>query len=899
MKKLINENEINKNNNMNIKSSSQLKLNITGHYKIDLQKDNQELNNNEKDNGNNSDNDNIENYTERPEKKINFINDFYLNEERKVSPKTIDGKEIVHISDIIGDEGRQPILLTMIDSNLHNFSASKISSRTFGIIKSYAANTNQGIVRDYNEDRVSIIINMNRPEYYTSSQPWPKISYFGVFDGHAGNKCAEFLRDNLLKYIISNNFFPNDIPKAIKFGFKKIDEDYLKNYAYIDGNLIDNSGSCGLILLIVKNIIYIGNVGDSRCLGSFQNGKIQKDITIDHKPNSPLEKKRIIKNGGKIYQTQTPLEEDDLYKNNILIGPYRVIPGKLSVSRTVGDAEGKIEAIGGKKNVIISIPDIYKYNLEKDDIDFFILGCDGIYDQLSSKDVLDCAWNIIKNNQEIYKKSKNKRKNKNIFKGNYGNEINMNTTSGNIVDLILKASMLRKSFDNVTCLFISFKDFFDSSEKNEINKKPGLKDELLRNRSNIENIENLKKNDLIRFNKEIINSKANLSAQNFFNKENKDDFFSKNKLNLDDNNKVERNKVRIMTLPNQNINLKLNNKDEDKNNNCDNDNKKILIKNKTEVNLISNIKNKNDEVFKGKGNMERSNSFSNNLNENNLGNIKNNNLTTNTPIIKDKIKRKVFTNSILFSNTQIIDINRNKKKNNNKLKINNRIILNNKKEEDLRHSSYNKKIKVLNLDNSGKLGLRVNNTNIKIPKYENNLLFNNNNRKLNIKKNKEDNFISNDKKKLNKIKLENNKVSNSYKNIKSNNTKIHKIKDKLEFKKFYNNNIKIKFNHIIKSKNNNDKKKENEMPSLTDNLNDINIKRDNKFLKRNYSNTRKKLTYSEQKKIMNGEYKINLNLSNKNIFGNYKNIYYKSKKDNKGFYIDNRRKESNSSKYEK
>ena len=673
MKKLINENETNKNNNMNIKSSSQLKLNITGHYKIDLKKDNQELNKNENDNGNNSDNDNIENYTERPEKKINFINDFYLNEERKVSPKTIDGKEIVHISDIIGDEGRQPILLTMVDSNLHNFSASKISSRTFGLIKSYAANTNQGIVRDYNEDRVSIIINMNRPEYYTSSCPWPKISYFGVFDGHAGNKCAEFLRDNLLKYIISNSFFPNDIPNAIKFGFKKIDEDYLKNYAYIDGNLIDNSGSCGLILLIIKNIIYIGNVGDSRCLGSFQNGKIQKDITIDHKPNSPLEKKRIIKNGGKIYQTQTPLEEDDLYKNNILIGPYRVIPGKLSVSRTVGDAEGKIEAIGGKKNVIISIPDIYRYNLEKDDIDFFILGCDGIYDQLSSKDVLDCAWNIIKNNQEIYKKNKNKRKNKNIFKGNYGNEINMNTTSGNIVDLILKASMLRKSFDNVTCLFISFKDFFDNSQKNEISKKQGLKDVLLRNKSNFENIENIKKNDLIRFNKEIINSKANLSAQNFFSKDTKDDIFTKNKLNLDDDdNKVERNKLRILTLPKQNINLKLNNKDEDKNNNCDNDNKKILIKNKTEVNLISNIKNKNDEIFKGKENMERSNSFSNNLIENNLGNIKYNNLTTNinSPIIKDKIKRKAFTNPIFFSNTQIIDINRNRKKNNNKLKIN-------------------------------------------------------------------------------------------------------------------------------------------------------------------------------------------------------------------------------------
>ena len=475
----------------------------------------------------------------------------------------------------------------------------------------------------------------------------------------------------------------------------------------------------------------------------------------------------------------------------------------------------------------------------------------------------------------------------------------MNTTSGNIVDLILKASMLRKSFDNVTCLFISFKDFFDNSQKNEISKKQGLKDVLLRNKSNFENIENIKKNDLIRFNKEIINSKANLSAQNFFSKDTKDDIFTKNKLNLDDDdNKVERNKLRILTLPKQNINLKLNNKDEDKNNNCDNDNKKILTKNKTEVNLISNIKNKNDEIFKGKENMERSNSFSNNLIENNLENIKYNNLTTNinSPIIKDKIKRKAFTNPIFFSNTQIIDINRNRKKNNNKLKINNRIILNNKKEEDLRHSSYNKKIKELNNNNSDKLGLKLKNSNIKFPKYD--LLVNN--RKLNMKKIKEDNFISNDKKKLNKIKLENNKISNSYKNIKSNNTKIHKIKDKLEFKKFYNNNnIKIKFNHIIKSKKNNVKKKENEMPSLTDNLNDVNIKRENKFLKRNYSNSRKKLTYSEQKKVMNGEYRINLNLSNKNIFGNYKNIYYKSKKDNNGFYNDNRRKESNSSKYEK
>jgi len=32
-----------------------------------------------------------------------------------------------------------------------------------GVVKSYAANTNQGIIRDYNEDRVSIVLNIQKP----------------------------------------------------------------------------------------------------------------------------------------------------------------------------------------------------------------------------------------------------------------------------------------------------------------------------------------------------------------------------------------------------------------------------------------------------------------------------------------------------------------------------------------------------------------------------------------------------------------------------------------------------------------------------------------------------------------------------------------------------------------
>ena len=44
--------------------------------------------------------------------------------------------------------------------NLPNFLESKVSNKSFGIVQAFAANTNCGIVRGYNEDRISIILNI-------------------------------------------------------------------------------------------------------------------------------------------------------------------------------------------------------------------------------------------------------------------------------------------------------------------------------------------------------------------------------------------------------------------------------------------------------------------------------------------------------------------------------------------------------------------------------------------------------------------------------------------------------------------------------------------------------------------------------------------------------------------
>ena len=48
---------------------------------------------------------------------------------------------------------------------------------------------------------------------------------------------------------------------------------------------------------------YISNVGDSRAIMSGNLGKKLFPLSRDHKPLDDLERERIVKSGGKIYQT--------------------------------------------------------------------------------------------------------------------------------------------------------------------------------------------------------------------------------------------------------------------------------------------------------------------------------------------------------------------------------------------------------------------------------------------------------------------------------------------------------------------------------------------------------------------------------------------------------------------
>ena len=50
---------------------------------------------------------------------------------------------------------------------------------------------------------------------------------------------------------------------------------------------VDKSGSCAIITLIVDEVVYVANVGDSRAILSGQRGQKIYCLSKDHKPNEP------------------------------------------------------------------------------------------------------------------------------------------------------------------------------------------------------------------------------------------------------------------------------------------------------------------------------------------------------------------------------------------------------------------------------------------------------------------------------------------------------------------------------------------------------------------------------------------------------------------------------------
>ena len=185
-------------------------------------------------------------------------------------------------------------------------------------------------------------------------------------DGHSGINCSKYISEELpslmqlyLKNISSTESYKNIINKITNC-ILRLDSIYKKQ--------INLSGSTCIFALFINNQLFIGNIGDSRCIIGDFNNKINL-FTIDHKPNEKKESHRIYKNGGYV----TNIDTYRVYINNEANG--------LAMSRAIGDNHYK------GYNIVISNPDIYYRKILQSN-EFMILASDGLWDVVSNLEAI-------------------------------------------------------------------------------------------------------------------------------------------------------------------------------------------------------------------------------------------------------------------------------------------------------------------------------------------------------------------------------------------------------------------------------------------------------------------------------------------------------------------------------
>uniref|UniRef100_A0A914P108 protein-serine/threonine phosphatase n=1 Tax=Panagrolaimus davidi TaxID=227884 RepID=A0A914P108_9BILA len=153
------------------------------------------------------------------------------------------------------------------------------------------------------------------------------------------------------------------IPEAIQHGFLDLDEQMIND----EGIKEEMSGTTAITVLIKNNVIYCGNVGDSRAVSCI-NG-IAMPLSFDHKPGNELEQKRITEAGGWV--------------------EFNRVNGNLALSRALGDFAFKRNNTKlPKDQVVTAYPDISSCELTKD-VEFIVIACDGIWDCMSNDEVVN------------------------------------------------------------------------------------------------------------------------------------------------------------------------------------------------------------------------------------------------------------------------------------------------------------------------------------------------------------------------------------------------------------------------------------------------------------------------------------------------------------------------------
>ncbi|TQS33348.1 hypothetical protein Golomagni_06312, partial [Golovinomyces magnicellulatus] len=239
------------------------------------------------------------------------------------------------------------------------------------------------------EDSHTTVLNMMPSPSEEDAKAHPgQLSFFGVFDGHGGDKVALFAGENIYKIVQKQDSFKaGQYNQSLKDGFLATDRAILTGHKHLTTIVIDPkyedevSGCTACVSLIAGNKIYVANAGDSRGVLGIKGRA--KPLSEDHKPQLETEKNRITAAGGFV--------------------DFGRVNGNLALSRAIGDFEFKKSAeLPPEKQIVTAFPDVDEHELTDED-EFLVLACDGIWDCQSSQAVVEFVRRGIAAKQELDK----------------------------------------------------------------------------------------------------------------------------------------------------------------------------------------------------------------------------------------------------------------------------------------------------------------------------------------------------------------------------------------------------------------------------------------------------------------------------------------------------------------
>ncbi|XP_068658685.1 probable protein phosphatase 2C 2 [Aristolochia californica] len=207
-------------------------------------------------------------------------------------------------------------------------------------------------------------------------------SFYGIFDGHGGPDAASYMRKNAMRFFFEDSDFPRAFQAEADESFlEELENSVRKAFLLADLALADDctisssSGTTALTAMVFGRVLVVANAGDCRAVLCRKGEAVE--MSQDHKPIYASERRRIEECGGFV---------DDGYLN-----------GVLSVTRALGDWDMKLPR--GSASPLIADPEFRQVVLTEDD-EFLIIGCDGIWDVMSSQHAVSVVRRALRRHDD-------------------------------------------------------------------------------------------------------------------------------------------------------------------------------------------------------------------------------------------------------------------------------------------------------------------------------------------------------------------------------------------------------------------------------------------------------------------------------------------------------------------